>query len=62
MGVNLAITGLQELMAPDPSTDQDASKDDTYLFHDLKQNIPEGDPFPCLWRVKSAWQTNFCKS
>lgn len=49
MGVNLAMTGLQELMAPDPSTDQDASKDDTYLFQGSQQNIIEGDPVPVLY-------------
>jgi len=48
MGVNLALTGLQEIMAPDPSTDQDASKDDAYLFQGSQQTIVEGDPVPIL--------------
>ena len=50
VGVNLAITGLQELMAPDPSTDHFKMQvKDTYLFQGSQQNIIEGDPVPVLY-------------
>ena len=46
-GVNLAITGIAEMLAPDPSTDND--QDESYLFQGTGQTILEGDPVPVLY-------------
>ena len=46
LAVNLAITGIQQLMAPDPSVDE---KDEGYLFNGSEQNIVEGMPVPLLY-------------
>lgn len=45
--MNLAITGLGQMMAPDPSTDAD--QEQSYLFNGAEQNIIEGDPVPILY-------------
>jgi predicted phage tail protein len=47
LAVNLAISGLQQIMAPDPSVDNDATKN--YLFNGSDQTIVEGDPVPILY-------------
>jgi len=47
LGINLAIGGLQQMMAPDPSTDNE--QDESYIFQGSKQNIAEGDPVPVLY-------------
>jgi len=47
VAVNLAMTGIQQMMAPDPSTDND--QDESYIFQGSKQNIAEGDPVPVLY-------------
>jgi predicted phage tail protein len=47
LAVNLAMTGLQQLMAPDPSTDTDEPA--SYLFNGSQQNVVEGDPVPVLY-------------
>lgn len=47
MGVNLGMSALSEMMAPDPSTDND--QDESYLFQGSSQNIIEGDPVPVLY-------------
>lgn len=47
VAVNLALTGIQQLMAPDPATDK--SSDESYLFNGTEQNIVEGDPVPVLY-------------
>ena len=47
LGVNLALGGLQQMMAPDPSTDN--QQDESYIFQGSKQNIAEGDPVPVLY-------------
>lgn len=47
LGVNLALGGLQQMMAPDPSTDNE--QDESYIFQGSKQNIVEGDPVPVLY-------------
>ena len=47
VAVNLALTGIQQLMAPDPATDK--SSDESYLFNGSEQNIVEGDPVPVLY-------------
>lgn len=47
LAINLALTGIQQLMSPDPSVDSDA--DESYLFSGGSQNIVEGDPVPVLY-------------
>jgi|11_taG_2_1085331.scaffolds.fasta_scaffold30159_2 predicted phage tail protein len=47
LGVNLALAGIQQMMAPDPSTD--SQQDESYIFEGSKQNIAEGDPVPVLY-------------
>lgn len=47
LGVSLALSGLMEMMAPDPSTDSD--QEESYLFNGKQQNIIEGDPVPVLY-------------
>ena len=48
LAINLAITGLQEMMAPDPSVDIQQDPED-YLFQGSGQNLIEGDPVPVLY-------------
>ena len=48
IGVNLAMTGLSQILAPDPSTDG-PEQDDNYLFQGSGQTILEGDPIPILY-------------
>ena len=45
---NLALVGLQEMMAPDPSVDIQQDPED-YLFQGSGQNLIEGDPVPVLY-------------
>lgn len=47
LATNLALSGIQQLMAPDPATDKD--QPDSYLFNGAQQNILEGDPIPLLY-------------
>ena len=47
MALNLALTGIQQLMAPDPAVDQDAPTN--YLFSGGATNSVEGDPIPLLY-------------
>lgn len=47
MALNLAISGIQQIMAPDPSVDADQPTN--YLFSGDSQNILEGDPIPVLY-------------
>ena len=47
LAVNLALAGIQQLMAPDPATD--AQQDESYLFQGSGQTIVEGDPVPILY-------------
>lgn len=47
VGLNLAIVGIQQLMAPDPSVDDSAPQ--SYMFNGSEQNIVEGDPVPLLY-------------
>lgn len=47
MAINLAMTGIQQLMAPDPAVDQEAPQ--SYLFNGSQQNAIEGDPVPILY-------------
>ena len=46
VAINLAMTGLNEMMAPDPSTDD---SEQSYLFNGSEQNVIEGDPVPVLY-------------
>jgi predicted phage tail protein len=48
IAVNLALAGLQQLMAPDPSTDSQQS-DESYLFQGTTQEAVEGDPVPIIY-------------
>ncbi len=47
VGVSIAMSGLQEMMAPDPATDND--QESSYLFNGAEQNLIEGDPVPVLY-------------
>lgn len=47
IAVNLAMTGIQQIMAPDPSVDND--QDESYLFQGTGQTLIEGDPVPVLY-------------
>jgi predicted phage tail protein len=44
---NLALAGIQQIMAPDPAVDQDAPTN--YLFSGGPSNAKEGDPVPLLY-------------
>lgn len=47
LAVNLALTGINQVMAPDPSVDND--QDESYLFQGTGQTLVEGDPVPVLY-------------
>lgn len=47
MGMSLAMAGIQQLMAPDPSVDEQSPQ--SYMFNGDEQNIIEGDPVPILY-------------
>lgn len=47
LSVNLALTGIQEIMAPDPSVDNE--QEESYLFQGAGQVSVEGDPVPILY-------------
>lgn len=47
IAINLALTGIQQLMAPDPATDKESPQ--SYLFNGSQQSIIEGDPVPVLY-------------
>jgi len=47
LGTNLVLTGIQEVLAPDPSVDND--QDESYLFQGAAQALIEGDPVPVLY-------------
>jgi len=49
VAINLALTGIQQLMAPDPSVDTPDTGEDSYLFQGAEQSILEGDPVPVLY-------------
>jgi predicted phage tail protein len=49
LAVNLALTGLQQIMAPDPSVDTPDTAESSYLFQGAEQTIVEGDPVPVLY-------------
>jgi predicted phage tail protein len=47
VATNLAIAGIQQIMAPDPSSDGDQTE--SYLYNGGEQNIVSGDPVPVLY-------------
>lgn len=47
LAVNLALSGIAELLAPDPSVDKDESEN--FVFQGAEQGIIEGDPVPILY-------------
>ena len=47
LAANLAMTGLSEMMAPDPAKDTD--QESSYMFNGAEQNVIEGDPVPVLY-------------
>jgi predicted phage tail protein len=47
LSLSLAMTGIQQLMAPDPATDSDEPT--SYMFNGSEQNVIEGDPVPILY-------------
>jgi len=47
LAANLAIAGIQQMMAPDPAVDQDSPTN--YLFSGGANNATEGDPIPILY-------------
>jgi predicted phage tail protein len=47
ISVHLAMTGMQQMMAPDPSVDND--QEESYLFQGTGQALVEGDPVPVLY-------------
>jgi len=47
IATNLAMAGITQMMAPDPSVDTD--QEQSYLFNGAEQNIIEGDPLPILY-------------
>lgn len=47
LGMSLLSAGIQQLMAPDPSVDEQGPQ--SYLFNGSEQNIIEGDPVPVLY-------------
>ena len=48
LGINLALTGLEGLLAPDPS-DDDEPEEESYLFQGAEQVITQGEPVPVLY-------------
>jgi predicted phage tail protein len=47
MAINLAMAGINQMMAPDPATDGD--QESSYLFNGAEQNTIQGDPVPVLY-------------
>jgi predicted phage tail protein len=47
MAVNLALTGISQVLAPDPSTDSDSP--DNYLFNGSESPSTKTDPVPILY-------------
>ena len=48
-GLGLLASGIAELMAPDPATDNEEENKEGYLFQGAEQSIPEGNPVPVLY-------------
>lgn len=48
-GINLALAGIQQLMAPDPASENAQQQDSSYLFQGTGQTVVEGEPVPVLY-------------
>ena len=52
-GLSLTMNGIQGILAPDPSVDDE--KDEGYLYTGGESIVTEGDPSTCtIWRVKNT--------
>lgn len=50
LAVSLALTGIQQMMAPDPSVDDfNNDRETSYLFQGVEQTIVESDPVPVVY-------------
>ena len=49
LAVNLAMSGIMQMMAPDPGVDDGASTPENYLFNGPVQSVVQGDPVPVLY-------------
>jgi len=51
VAVNLALTGIQQMMAPDPAVDSPdtSAGENSYLFQGSEQSVLEGDPVPVAY-------------
>lgn len=49
LALNLALTGLQEMMAPDPATDAEQEESKDYLFSGSQHASKQKDPVPVLY-------------
>ena len=47
VGSNLAMQGIQAMLAPDPATE--AEEDEGYLYTGAEEIVKEGDPVPLLY-------------
>ena len=48
-GLMLVMSGIMDLMVPDPATDAEGDQKEGYLFQGAEQSIPEGAPVPVLY-------------
>lgn len=49
VALSLALTGIAQMMAPDPSVDGGSEADESYIYQGAAQNINEGDPVPVVY-------------
>ena len=49
LAASLALTGVMEMMAPDPSVDGEIEAQQSYLYNGNSQNIANGDPVPVVY-------------
>lgn len=49
VALSLALTGIAQMMAPDPSVDGGSETDESNIFQGSAQNINEGDPVPVVY-------------
>ena len=55
VAVNLAMAGIQQMMAPDPSVDD--QQEESYIYQGAAQNIKEGDPVPNYMETRVPGRT-----
>ena len=48
-GLMIAMSGIMDLMMPDPATDNQEDQKEGYIFQGAEQSIPEGAPVPVLY-------------